>query len=387
MAKKNFNDLISKSFNNKSEKDLTVTVQGENESAQLIPYDRIKKNPMNTDNDKTEETIQSIKISIKTLGLIEPPIVYKDDDGFYMLISGEGRITAIGKLKEEEKCFEKILCKVIPKPANSHLERLLIMSANEQRNAPSIERTHKNIKEMCRQAKILADEGKGEFNELIKGMTLLKKSALYNYNRIYNNLIDGWLNLFDDETIGVKDAILIAGYTRGEQRILLEQHKDPGFKFEKDYIDNLLQPFAENEEKKQIEKLDQELQKTKKEKQKLEKVVKKQQEDTSRLPEKEKKKNEKKEEKYKEKLRQKEKELNLAQEKLKRAEQMLPVFSDEEMEKSKKEQELMYSVKKLQQQVEEISKLAASYKKKYGNTPNEFESIIEKCITIANRIN
>lgn len=385
MAKKNFNDLISKSFNNKTDKSTSMTTQGENESAQLVPFDRIKKNPLNTDNDKSEDTIQSLKVSIKTLGLIEPPIVYKDDDSFYMLISGEGRITAIGKLKEEEKCFENILCKVIPKPANDHMEKLLIMSANEQRNAPSFERTHNNIKEMCKHAKILADEGKGEFNDLIRGMTLLKKSAMYNYNKIYNNLIEKWFELFDQDKISVKEAIMVSGYSRGDQHILFEQYQKPGFLFEKEYIENILRPYEKNSQKLEIEELDKDLQKKKKEKQKLEKKIRKQEmaqeqkEEEKKEEDKEPEKEAKKTVNYRKKLQEKEKELSLAMEKLKRAEQMLPVFSDEEMEKARTGQALEYSIKSLQQQIREIEKMAVNYKKRYDNIPAECSALLRSC--------
>ena len=363
MARKNFNDVFSKNFQTKSvsEPETSLIDTGENGKPELINFNQIKKNPLNTGNDKDPEIIESLKISIDVMGLLEPPIVYKDDDNFYMLISGEGRWMAIKELKKEKDCFDKILCIVRRKPVSTDEEKIWIDSANEQRNTPNIERTRKNIRAICQHAKNMADSGYGQFNEIIKGMSLLKRSSVFNYMKINERLSDSLMKLFDDEMISVRDALLYCNYSKKEQESIFKKYHEEGkkFKVSKEEIDLFLQD--ENSRKSASYKL--EIETLRKALQEKEREYDDLHQSILQMPSSGRKR---KKELSDSIIKAKEEEIDLLKEKLLRMEQRQPVFSEEDIRKQKEEQEIMNALSQIAGQMARVEKLSNHYEKAYG---------------------
>lgn len=103
---------------------------------EYIPYDRIKANPLNT---YEIENIETLKDEILTTrGLVTPlSVIGPNEDGDYILISGERRLNAIGILREQESdIYDSLPCFIIG-PANmGELEQTLAIELSNiaQRN-------------------------------------------------------------------------------------------------------------------------------------------------------------------------------------------------------------------------------------------------------------
>ena len=392
----NFNDL-KKSFNANAGENKSVSSEGQGRT-QLIDFNLIKKNPLNTGNDKSSEVIEALKASIQAIGILEPPIVYKDDDGFYMLISGEGRYTAIKELRKEKDCYNQIVVVVRPKPRNEDEEMLWILSANEQRNAISLDRTRKNIRQLIQNAKNLADQGMGDFDELIKGMTMLKQTSTYNYLRINEDLIPELIELFDDDSLTVRDASYLCRFNKTEQKIILEHfYKDGKITINRKEITSILEQ-TKSIAKENFEKVDEmhaQIKEKEKEIRNLTSKVSKLQKANSDLEQKViealRKEGEDAEDEYaktsrelkriQRQNRQKENELKksreeaeILKEKLKRAEQMLPSFSEEEISLIKRKNEISVIVSSICTSSDNLSKKIKNYKEARSMIPEDLRT-------------
>ena len=396
MAKKKIDpSMLTRSFQGESRQ--VSNILSDIGKPELIDFNLIKKNPLNTGNDKTEEVIESLMISIDTIGLLECPIVYKDDDNFYTLISGEGRWTAISRLKEKKQCFEKILCIVRPKPKNEDEEKLLILSANEQRNPYSIERSRKNIRELCQHAKNLSDQGFGDFDELIRGMSVLKRSSVYNYVKINEDLLPELIELFDQDKLSLRDANVLARYNQTEQRILIKHFfKDDKIVINKSSIKSILEEtksadketfkkvdaaYEEIKEKdKEIKKLQSELASIHEKNKALEQRIlsvysqsstNEEEEHEAEKAVKQLKRGKKKTLDKERALQQTQEELEIVKEKLKKAEMMIPSLSEEDIKQIKEKQEIIQILESMKTSSDSLNKKLTSYQKKYGKIESE----------------
>ena len=120
--------------------------------------------------------LDRIKNTMDESKLVAPPIVYKKDDGRYLIASGHTRVKA---LKDMGK--KKVTCQIMPLPANpDQIKKNLIYLNTQRREAPLY--VARNIKEYER---IIRSEGfKGNVEqELIKQFGY-KKSQLYRYKKI-----------------------------------------------------------------------------------------------------------------------------------------------------------------------------------------------------------
>ena len=139
-------------------------------SIELLDYDENNEFLFGyRDLDRIKNTIDESKV-------VSLPIVYKKDDGRYLIASGHTRITA---LKEIGK--KKATCQIIPLPVNpDQIKKNLIYLNTQRREAPLY--IARNIKEYER---ILRSEGfKGNMDaELLKQFGF-KKTQLYRYKKI-----------------------------------------------------------------------------------------------------------------------------------------------------------------------------------------------------------
>ncbi|MDO4976703.1 MAG: ParB N-terminal domain-containing protein [Eubacteriales bacterium] len=396
MAKVNFNQLKS-SFNGSAGETKSVSSEAQG-TMQLIDFNLIKKNPLNTGNDKSPEVIEALKASIQVIGVLEPPIVYKDDDGFYMLISGEGRYTAIKELRKEKDCYNQIVVMVRPKPRNKDEEMIWIISANEQRNAISLDRTRKNIRQLIQNAKNLADQGMGEFDELIKGMTMLKQTSTYNYLRINEDLIPELIELFDEDKLTVRDASYLCRFNKTEQKIILEHfYKDGKITINRKEITSVLEQTKSaakedfgkvdemhaqiKEKEKEIRSLTSKLTKLQKANTDLEqKVIEalrkdgEEGDDEFAKTSKELKRIQKQNRQKENELKKSKEEAELLKEKLKLAEQMLPSFSDEEILLIKSKNEISVIISAMCASSDTLSKKIKKFKKNKDSIPEDLKA-------------
>lgn len=78
--------------------------------------------------------IEELKSSILETGLMNPLIVYENDQGKYTIVSGHRRYAALKQLTETIEDFDKeIRCVVISTPSNSLTERELVYLGNKGR--------------------------------------------------------------------------------------------------------------------------------------------------------------------------------------------------------------------------------------------------------------
>ncbi len=396
MAKMNFNDL-KKSFNASSGASQSVTSEAQG-TTQLIDFNLIKKNPLNTGNDKSPEVIEALKASIRAIGVLEPPIVYKDDDGFYMLISGEGRYTAIKELRKEKDCYDKIVVMVRPKPRNKDEELLWILSANEQRNTISLDRTRKNIRQLIQNAKNLADQGLGDFDDLIKGMTMLKQTSTYNYLRINDDLIPELIELFDDDNLSVRDASYLCRYNKTEQKIILDHfYRDGKITVDRKEITSVLEQTksAAKEDFQKVDEMHVQIKAKEKEIRSLTSKLTKLQKANTDLEQKvlealrnnngndsddyskttkELKRIQKQNRQKEKELKQSKEEADLLKEKLRMAEQNLPSFSEEEIKLIKSQNEIAVIISGICSSSNTLSKKIKKYKQSKEMIPDDLRT-------------
>lgn len=98
----------------------------------IIPVNLIKDNELNAElSDATsEEAVNLLTQSIATIGLMQPPVVYKDGKN-YVLLSGHKRIKAVRTL-----CWTEVPCEIVTKPKDKDKEQILLFYANQYRNTP-----------------------------------------------------------------------------------------------------------------------------------------------------------------------------------------------------------------------------------------------------------
>lgn len=96
----------------------------------MIDFDDII---FNKENHFPMSELQVLQDSIKEKGLLNPPIVYSNDDGTYTLISGHRRMSAMKGLIASGVISPEIRCSVIPKPKDKIAEIESIYIANRNR--------------------------------------------------------------------------------------------------------------------------------------------------------------------------------------------------------------------------------------------------------------
>lgn len=97
-----------------------------------LKLEDIETNPFNKelDNVTEDESIRILAMSIKTVGLMQPLIVYKNRNK-YTLVAGHKRLKAIQMLK-----WPEVPCMVIAKPKDDDKEQILMAYANQYRSTP-----------------------------------------------------------------------------------------------------------------------------------------------------------------------------------------------------------------------------------------------------------
>lgn len=97
-----------------------------------LKLEDIETNPFNKELDSVteDESIRILAMSIKTVGLMQPLIVYKNRNK-YTLVAGHKRLKAIQMLK-----WPEVPCMVIAKPKDDDKEQILMAYTNQYRSTP-----------------------------------------------------------------------------------------------------------------------------------------------------------------------------------------------------------------------------------------------------------
>lgn len=120
--------------------------------------------------------LERIKNTIDESKLTAPPIVYKKDDGRYLIASGHTRVKALKELGKK-----KVTCQIMALPGNEdQIKKNLIYLNTQRREAPLY--IARNISEY---ETILRREGfKGSMDQELAKQFGYKKTMLYRYKKI-----------------------------------------------------------------------------------------------------------------------------------------------------------------------------------------------------------
>ncbi len=105
-----------------------------NAELKTIDFEDIAFNPSN---HFPMSDLFELQASIKEKGLLNPPVVYRSDNGKYVLISGHRRLTAMETLINSGRIPPEIKCLIIPAPEDEIAEIESIFLANRNRPALS----------------------------------------------------------------------------------------------------------------------------------------------------------------------------------------------------------------------------------------------------------
>lgn len=198
----------------------------------LIPFNKIAAN---TKNFYSIADIDSLKYSIKTVGLQEPLIVLpQNDEGKYVLISGERRWTAIKQLNEEGEKIEEVFVKILNlDEIDSHLsyedkEKYLIVTTNKQRDKTNkdILNEMKILREIYLKLKAEGEEVSSNMRPFIAKSLGMSETQVQRYSSIEKNLMYEFFELFCKDILPVSVAENIAKMSPSAQAAFYNQVKD-----------------------------------------------------------------------------------------------------------------------------------------------------------------
>lgn len=215
--------------------------------SKIIALDNIIKNPKNRKIDYIK--VHELVSSIREIGLLDEPVVTPQPDGFYMLLSGEHRVTALRNLAKENPEFENVRCKVMD--AGDELNCELALLDGNIHNPLS---AYELMMSIGRKEEILKEKKvRGTLRNTIASGTFLGPTQVGTYLRIYKQATPEVKKALKDELITIDKAAKLSLLPTSEQVYGLKDVKqnnivhDSRMKFEKDVkkacvaLDKLLQ--------------------------------------------------------------------------------------------------------------------------------------------------
>lgn len=218
-----------------------------------IERKKIKKNPKN---NYSIDNIEELKESIKNYGLAEPINVRRLEDGNYMLLGGERRITAIDMLIADDTvedwneytlipCVVKDLDKIKLPLSDENKEKYAIITTNKEARKYSDADKYSEMqawKEIIEELRlkgvesITGEDENGEKNKIqIKGektrdilanATGMSRGQVQRFEKVHNNADPDLLNAMLDDNISVGVAEKAASMLKSsEQKKLAEESK------------------------------------------------------------------------------------------------------------------------------------------------------------------
>ncbi len=175
-----------------------------------------------------EKELQSMMLSIKEIGVINPIVVrpHNQFEGMYEIISGHNRVEACKRIGEKE--IHAIIYKNIP---NDIIAELMLIESNlKQRSinnskitekARVISRRYELIKKLSENKEGLSESECLEFENLKRSKPFgISERQMKNYLQIHNNLIQGLKELCDNDKLGMKAAVEISYIEENAQIIV-----------------------------------------------------------------------------------------------------------------------------------------------------------------------
>jgi len=158
-----------------------------------------------------------LKRSIELVGVLQPLLVNKPENGKYKVIAGHRRRLAVMELVKEGKESFRFLPCVFKK--EDVMDRLAIIMANRFREKTDWEKMTEAV-----EAEELAKELKKEYSiegrtrELLSEITGVAEAQLGRYKAIYNNLLPELMEEFKKSNIVVSVAVELSGMEEDMQR-------------------------------------------------------------------------------------------------------------------------------------------------------------------------
>lgn len=180
-----------------------------------------------------KETAILIAKSIYRQGQLAPAIVWKQEDGNYMILGGHTRAAIIGQLHEifpEDDRFNTMLCHVyeFDQLIESEARQIILLNNLTQRAQEKPSLLTRSIISMIELEKNIRKRKNGIYNERISE-EVGKKFNLSRgkINRIYalRSLLPEFMSLYDNGELSEKQAYALAGMSQEIQKFLYENNK------------------------------------------------------------------------------------------------------------------------------------------------------------------
>ncbi|MCM1579335.1 MAG: DUF3850 domain-containing protein [Ruminococcus sp.] len=168
-----------------------------------------------------------LKRSIELVGVLQPLLVSKPENGKYKIIAGHRRRLAVLSLLEEGKEEMRFVPCVFKK--EDVRDRLALIMANRFRDKTDWEKMMEAI-----QAEELAKELKAEYSiegrtrEILSEITGTTEAQLGRYKAIYNNLSARLMKNFKESVINVSVAVELSGMSAEGQEKAADQVEEAG---------------------------------------------------------------------------------------------------------------------------------------------------------------
>lgn len=183
--------------------------------------------------------VNSLAISILENGLLQPPIVFKNSNNLYVILSGHHRIAACKLLLEQgHPEFQYINCFI---NNDDEIEQeLILIDSNLESNPLTVYETMMAIgrKEELLQIKRAAGDlkFKGSMRKyLAQSLSGLEETQVGTYLKIYKKAIDAVKEALKNELITLAEAGKIASYDKNEQlKRLINRNKHNDYNYSKD---------------------------------------------------------------------------------------------------------------------------------------------------------
>lgn len=225
----NLTDLL-----NSRSKELEGITGGQQEESTAGQQDKAPQEIINIDvkdlipsQDNFYHVDDELKRSIELVGVLQPLLVSKPENGKYKVIAGHRRRLAVLSLLEEGKEEMRFVPCVFKK--EDVRDRLALIMANHFRDKTDWEKMMEAI-----QAEDLAKELKKEYSlngrtrEVLAEITGVTEAQLGRYKSIYNNLSSRLMKYFKENVINVSVAVELCGMSTEGQEKAADQVEEAG---------------------------------------------------------------------------------------------------------------------------------------------------------------
>lgn len=179
------------------------------------------------DNFYQVEDVKDLKQSIELLGILQPLLVTKEEEGKWRILAGHRRRLAVMQLVEEGKENFKQVPIIVKSTKNAILERLSLIMANRFREKTDWEKmtesleTEKLVLELKKQMDI-----SGRTRDLLAEILETSPAQLGRYKAIYNNLVPELMAEFKAGSIGVSVIYEASGLDKEYQKQAAELFRE-----------------------------------------------------------------------------------------------------------------------------------------------------------------